>query len=103
MLQELKCQEDIFQAKEIQQEIQSLGFEFIYTNFANIKGYSGVAILSKIKPINTITKLNESELDNEGRFILLEFEKCFLINVYQPTSGEKLKFMDYRLKWDRHL
>jgi exodeoxyribonuclease-3 len=54
----------------------------VYVNFATKKGYSGVAILSKIKPINAIIKLNEEELDGEGRFILLEFDKCFLINVY---------------------
>ena len=47
------------------------------------KGLNGVTIWSKIQPTTIITSY---EFDNEGRLLILEFEKFRLMNVYTPNS-----------------
>ena len=64
------------------------------------KGYSGTAILSKKSPSKTSNDIGIFEHDQEGRVIKAEFENFNLINVYVPNSGQELKRLDYRKKWD---
>jgi exodeoxyribonuclease-3 len=46
--------------------------------------------------------LKNSNIDNEGRVITLEFEKFFLVHVYTPNSGVDLKRLEWRTQvWDR--
>lgn len=80
-------------SEEIQWQIKNLGFPHVFSNCGEIKGYAGVAILSKIQPLICIKETGDRAIDKEGWLILLEFPKVFLFNVYQPCSGEKLKFM----------
>jgi exodeoxyribonuclease-3 len=40
------------------------------------------------------------EHDQEGRVLGLEFENYYLVNVYVPNSGNDLKRLAYRQKWD---
>ena len=64
------------------------------------KGYSGTAILTRIKPLRVTFDLNIEEHDLEGRVITAEYEKFFLVTVYGPNAGDRLKRLDYREKWD---
>lgn len=64
------------------------------------KGYSGTAILTKSVPISVTYDMNIEEHDQEGRVITAEYDKFFLVTVYVPNSGEGLKRLDYREKWD---
>ncbi|KAJ9055691.1 hypothetical protein DSO57_1001132 [Entomophthora muscae] len=65
------------------------------------KGYSGTAILSKVKPLACFTGfVQDQTLDNEGRVITLEFENFFLVNVYAPFVGMELARLEYRMKWE---
>lgn len=74
----------------------------VYANGSKArKGYSGTAILTKEKPLNVTYDMNMEEHDQEGRVITAEYEKFFLVTVYVPNSGDKLKRMDYREKWDQ--
>ena len=74
----------------------------IYANSSKAKkGYSGTAILTKIKPIKIIYDINVEIHDQEGRVILLEFDNFNLINVYVPNSGQELKRIEYRKIWDK--
>lgn len=62
------------------------------------KGYSGVAVFSKIKPINNLTDFSENQ---EGRVICLEFENFYLLNTYTPNSKPDLSRLDYRVNtWE---
>ena len=65
------------------------------------KGYSGTSILSKKTPINVYYDIGITHHDQEGRVIKAEFEDFNLINVYVPNSGQELKRLDYRKKWDK--
>ena len=64
------------------------------------KGYSGTAILSKTEPLNVNYDMKIEEHDQEGRVITAEYEKFILVTVYAPNSGDGLKRLDYREKWD---
>jgi exodeoxyribonuclease-3 len=66
-------------------------------------GYSGTAILTKKKPINIFygLKYNDKELDDEGRVIVIEYKKYYLLHVYTPNSGQALARLKFRTKiWD---
>jgi exodeoxyribonuclease-3 len=75
------------------------GFE-VYANSANRAGYSGTAIITRIKPIRHFEDINIEIHDGEGRVIGLEFDDFFLVNVYVPNSGNGLARLDYRKTWD---
>ena len=91
-IQETKCQEG-------QVELEFEGYTS-YWNSAEIKGYSGTAIFTKIKPISVTYGIGIEEHDNEGRVITLEFEKFYLVNVYTPNSKRELERLDYRQIWE---
>ncbi|GAB5369186.1 hypothetical protein AAMO2058_001384000 [Amorphochlora amoebiformis] len=62
------------------------------------KGYSGTAILSKTKPISVI---KDTDIDDEGRLISIEFESVVIVCTYVPNSGLKLERLKYRTEtWD---
>jgi exodeoxyribonuclease-3 len=64
------------------------------------QGYSGTAILSKIEPMAVTYDMAIEEHDQEGRVVTTEYPDFFLVTVYTPNSGEELKRLDYRQKWD---
>jgi exodeoxyribonuclease-3 len=57
------------------------------------KGYSGVAIYSKVKPISVMVDFH---LNEEGRVIVYEYQSFFLMNVYVPNSKPDLSRLEYR-------
>jgi len=63
-------------------------------------GYSGTAILSKIKPLAVSYGIGVVAHDEEGRTITAEFDDFYLVNCYVPNSGQGLKRLEYRLTWD---
>jgi exodeoxyribonuclease-3 len=66
---------------------------------AKKKGYSGVAVFSKIKPDNVVYGTGHAVSDEEGRVIQLDFGDLRLINAYFPsgTSGEERQ--GYKYQW----
>ncbi len=69
----------------------------LYTNSAEKKGYSGVAVYSKIKPLNVEYKIGHKRFDSEGRFLKLDYPEFSLINVYIPNGGRDQAHMKYKL------
>jgi exodeoxyribonuclease-3 len=100
-------------AEQGQAEIDLPDYEE-YWNSATKKGYSGVAIFTKIKPLSVllgfpheIAKKYKLETDSygdpnaEGRVIALEFKDFFIVNVYTPNSKDDLSRLPLRHKqWD---
>ena len=84
-LQETKATKDDIDVKQL----DALGFHHHWFS-AHKKGYSGVAVFSKIKPDQVITGNGHKESDDEGRVIQLDFGDIRLINAYFPsgTSGD---------------
>ena len=95
---------DIFSVQEtkLQQgqiDLETPGYEQ-YWNYAEKKGYSGVAVFTKKHPLNVTYGLGIEEHDREGREITLEFENFYHVTCYTPNSQTDLKRLDYRMKWE---
>jgi len=95
---------DIFCLQETRMErgqvaIDLPGYEQ-YWYSANKKGYSGTAVFTKIKPEKFVCGIGDEEHDQEGRVILLEYEKFILINIYTPNSQNELTRLPYRMRWE---
>lgn len=79
---------------------EDLGY-FVYWYPAFKKGYSGVAVLTKIKPVSVKLGMDHTKYDEEGRLIQLDFEDFSFLNAYFPsgTTGDirqtfKYAFLD---------
>jgi exodeoxyribonuclease III len=79
-------------------KIEELGYQ-TYWFSAQKKGYSGVAILTRIKPDKVYYGNQIDQSDFEGRVIRADFGKLSLINAYYPsgTSGDERQ--EYKYKW----
>ena len=73
---------------------------YYYWNYAAKKGYSGVAVFTKDKPINVTYGIGIEEHDNEGRVITAEYDDFYLITCYTPNSQRGLTRLDYRMTWE---
>ncbi len=74
-----------------------------YWNYAEKKGYSGTAVLTKEEPISVFLGMDKAEHDTEGRLITLEFENFYFVGCYTPNAQDGLKRIDYRMKWEDDL
>ncbi len=91
-LQETKCCEGDVDPKQLEE----MGYEH-YWYSAQKKGYSGVAVFSKIKPDHIQFGTGHKVSDDEGRVIQLDFKDLRLINAYFPsgTSGDERQQFKY--------
>ncbi len=64
----------------------NLGYE-IYWNSAEKKGYSGVAILTKIKPNHVEYGCGMGVYDREGRILRADFDSFSLMSAYFPSGS----------------
>jgi exodeoxyribonuclease-3 len=90
-LQETKAQEWQLDTAVHLQDYQAYFFD------AEKKGYSGVAIYSRVKPDAVVAGLGWECADKEGRYLQLNFPNLSIASLYMPSgsSGEmrqKLKF-----------
>lgn len=84
-LQETKATKDDIDCAAV----NDLGYHD-YWYSAGKKGYSGVAVFTKIKPDNVLYGNNNKVSDDEGRILQLDFGDTRLINAYFPsgTTGD---------------
>ncbi|XP_024045767.1 DNA-(apurinic or apyrimidinic site) lyase, chloroplastic isoform X1 [Citrus clementina] len=101
-LQETKLQEK--DVKSIKQCLLD-GYENSFWTCSTSKlGYSGTAIISRIKPLSVTYGLGISDHDSEGRLVTAEFDSFFLLSCYVPNSGDGLRRLSYRIReWDPSL
>lgn len=86
---------------DVQHVAWPAGYEPFW-NSADKKGYSGTAVLTRVKPLKVTNGIGVAEHDTEGRVITAEFPGYHLVNVYQPNSQRGLTRLDYRTKeWDK--
>jgi len=66
------------------------------------KGYSGVAIYSKVEPLKTSLGIGIEEFDVEGRILIAEYPWFTLFNVYFPkgdTAPARIHRLQYKLSF----
>jgi exodeoxyribonuclease-3 len=93
-IQETKAQEE-----QLPSDLKNVQDYHIYFSSAERKGYSGVAIYTRIKPESIKTGFGIEKFDNEGRIQIIDYKNFILFNIYFPNgkaSRERLKYkMDF--------
>ena len=94
-IQEIKALKEQVDTKVL----EDLGYHHFWFS-AQKKGYSGVAIFSKIKPNKVEYGSGIDHMDFEGRIIRADFDKVSIMSLYLPSRTNidrleyKFKFMD---------
>lgn len=90
-------------------DIEALGYRH-YWHSAEKKGYSGVAIFSKIAPDRVVSGCGIAKYDREGRILRADFGDWSLLNCYFPSGttgderqGFKMEFLDDFFHWIQEL
>jgi len=97
---------DVLCVQEIKIDVDSLTFELAdvpgyssYFSHAIKKGYSGVAVYSKTKPLDVLRDVfGNDRFKQEGRTLLMEFDTFSLLNVYIPHGGRDKVNLEYKLQ-----
>ncbi|MGY8887175.1 MAG: exodeoxyribonuclease III [Flavobacteriales bacterium] len=92
-IQETKATKDQVDVEQIEQA----GYHHYWFS-ADKKGYSGVAIFSKVKPNHVEYGTGISHMDFEGRNIRLDFDKVSVMSLYLP-SGSNVSRIEYKYKF----
>lgn len=93
-------QETKAEFEQIPKELQQIdGYHAYFDHSKGRKGYSGVAIYTKIEPKKIEYGVNIADLDQEGRFISLFFDNFVLINTYFPNGGGGPIRLEFKLKY----
>lgn len=104
---EVVCLQETKISKDLISSFNFEGYPFTYWNCAKKKGYSGTAILSKVKPLKVLNGIGIDKHDEEGRVIAAEFPDYYLVTVYTPNAqnhdeNKRPRRLDYRTQeWDR--
>ncbi len=85
-LQEIKAKPEQFDTKVF----NHIGYN-CFINSAEKPGYSGVAILSKIKPDHIEMGCGIEKIDFEGRVIRADFANYSVMSVYFPSGSNPLR------------
>lgn len=98
-LQETKCSPD-----QLTEQVKQLhGYTSVFESATNRKGYSGVAVYTKL-PFTLVhgTLGKKDFIDNEGRTLVLDFSSFYLINTYFPNGGKNEEHFEYKLSYYAH-
>jgi exodeoxyribonuclease III len=92
-LQEVRARED-----QVGQILPGLRFQYFSTT--RKPGYSGTAVLSRVKPVSWTEGIGKRVSDEEGRVVTVEFPSLYVVSVYVPNSQRGLPRLAFRLRWD---
>ena len=81
-IQETKAQEP----QLTEETFHPRGFHCYYHD-AEKKGYSGVALYSRVQPDRVVVGLNWPEFDAEGRYIEVQIGKLSIVSLYLPSGS----------------
>jgi len=93
-IQETKAQKEQLDL----QLFEDIGYRYHYWFSAQKKGYSGVAVLSKIEPKNIVYGTGIESMDFEGRNLRLDFDEISIMSLYLP-SGTNDARLDFKLNY----
>lgn len=96
---------DILCLQEIRAQTGQIPFKLIkpdnyqvFLSPAQKKGYAGVAVYTKQKPLKAEIKLGMERFDKEGRMLHLKYSNFDLINFYLPHGGRQKENLDYKIE-----
>lgn len=99
----LCIQETKLQEEQLTEELKNIEGYDSHFSHASRKGYSGVAIYTKIRPLSTSYGIGIDEFDTEGRIIQMEFPEFILLNIYFPNGQMNEERLEYKLHFHEAL
>jgi exodeoxyribonuclease-3 len=91
-LQETKAQPD-----QLDADLKEPRGYHVYWAYPERKGYSGVAVYSREKPLNVRYDFGNSGIDIEGRVIIAEYPGFTLFDVYFPNGKAGPERLNYKM------
>src|ERR1700722_18147230 len=91
-LQEIKISAD-----QLTNDLKSPPRYHGYFSHATRKGYSGVAIFTKEKPLSIKEGLGIGRFDEEGRVLVADYGSFILANIYYPNGTANDTRLQYKL------
>jgi len=96
-------QETKAEAEQLPEDVRNKkGYYSYFSHSRKRKGYSGVAIYSKVKP-EKVTELDIPHFDEEGRTLVayynIDGEEVVLITCYFPNGGSGPDRLEYKLEF----
>ena len=79
-------------------EIEQLGYS-VHWHSAQKKGYSGVAIFTKLQPKHIEIGCGIEKYDFEGRVIRLDFDNFSVMSVYMPSGSSGDERQAFKMEW----
>lgn len=73
------------------------GYQSYFSSSVVKKGYSGVAIYTKVKPKKVLHGYGVEKFDQEGRIIIAEYDDFVLINNYYPNGKKNTERLQYKM------
>lgn len=73
------------------------GYKSYFSSSSVKKGYSGVAIYTKVEPLKVEHGFGIPKFDDEGRIIIAEYKKFVLINIYYPNGKAREERLKYKM------
>lgn len=93
-LQETKAQPD-----QLNPALRSPNAYHAYWNHPERKGYSGVALFSREKPLEIQSGIGIERFDTEGRVLVARYPGFLLLNVYFPNGKMSNERLNYKLQF----
>ncbi|MFN3784932.1 MAG: exodeoxyribonuclease III [Spirosomataceae bacterium] len=93
-VQEIKLSE----TELVEPSIQELGYQCFWFPAVK-KGYSGVAIFSKISPESVAIGMENPIYDQEGRIIRINFPGFSILSCYFPSGSSSSDRQDFKMKF----
>ena len=95
----LCLQETKAEPEQLPEEIRNYkGYYSYFSHSKTKKGYSGVAIYTKVKP-EKVTEFDIPQFDEEGRTLVAYYKDFVLINCYFPNGGGPEARLKYKLEF----
>jgi len=94
LLQEIKATPEQVDTKEF----EKMGYQ-TYWYPAQKKGYSGVALFTKIKPDHVEYGIGVKKYDDEGRVIRADYGDVSVISVYMPSGSSGEERQAFKMVW----
>lgn len=85
--------------EQLDETILDPGGYYSFWNNPTRKGYAGVSIYSKKKPVSAESDIPSGRLDTEGRILTLNYKSCTLMNIYFPNGGASPERLKYKLNF----
>lgn len=76
---------------------------YSYWNSAEKKGYSGVALFSKMEPVSVKYNFAKDRFNNEGRIIIADFGEFVVFNLYVPNGQKDEIRLQYKMDFSEQL